>query len=195
MPVGQPDAFGPPPTGQPAGFPQQIQPKKSKLRWLRFAIPVLVVVLSAGAFAVNYFTGTDGAKVGDCLVVSEFTSKADPKQADCAGAEANVKVAAKVDENASCPEGTYDEYSQTGRISYKLCLMVNAKQGDCLANFTSATSGYKKVPCSDPAKDAEFVKVVDGQADRALCEGTEATNALTFSTPPTTMCVIKAGGA
>jgi hypothetical protein len=82
MPVGQPDAFGPPPTGQPAGFPQQIQPKKSKLRWLRFAIPVLVVVLSAGAFAVNYFTGTDGAKVGDCLAVSEFTSKADPKQAD-----------------------------------------------------------------------------------------------------------------
>lgn len=187
MPVGQPDAFGPPPTGQP------VAPKRSKLAWLKFAIPVLVVVLSAGAFAVNYFTGTDGAKVGDCLAVSEFTSKADPKQADCAGAEANVKVAAKVDSSAGCPEGSYDEYSQSGRIAYKLCLMVNVKQGDCLANFASQSAGYKKVPCTDPAKDAEFVKVVDGQADKAQCEGTEATNVITYSTPPTTMCFIKAG--
>lgn len=184
-PVGQPDAFGPPPGVQPSA------PKRSKFAWLKFALPIVIVVLVAGGYAVNYFTGTDGAKVGDCLAVTEFTSKADPKQADCGTAEANVKVAAKVGDNESCPEGPYDEYSQSGRISYKLCLMINAKQGECLANFGAGTAGYKKVPCSDPAKEVEFVKIVDGQADKAACEGTEATNAISYSTPPTTMCVIK----
>ena len=47
--------------------------------------------------------------------------------------------------------------------------------------------------CSDPTKDVEFVKVVDGQTNEAVCEGTEATHTITYVTPPTTMCIKKAG--
>ncbi len=183
LPVGQPDAFGQPPVGQP------IPPKRSKLAWLKFAIPILVVVLSAGAFAVNYLTGTDGAKVGECLTVTEFKSGADePKKIDCGAEEANVKIAARVEGEAACPEGDYDSISMTGRMSYKLCLTVNAKQGDCLTGYKSDTAGYKKVPCTDPAKDAELVKVADAM-DEAVCEGTEATHVQKYSTPPTTICI------
>ncbi|MEV6909843.1 hypothetical protein [Amycolatopsis sp. NPDC051071] len=186
LPVGQPDAFGPPPGGQPAA------PKRSKLAWLKFAIPVIVVVLVAGGYAISYFTGTVNAQPGDCLTVTEFSKAADePTKADCGAQEANVKIAARVGGDESCPEGDYDTISMTGRMSYKLCLTVNAKQGDCLAGFLSNTAGYKKVSCADPAKDAELVKITD-TVDKAVCEGTEATHAQSYSTPPTTVCV-KAG--
>ncbi|UMP06027.1 hypothetical protein [Amycolatopsis sp. EV170708-02-1] len=178
MPVGQPDAFG-----QPSA------PKKSKLRWLRFAIPVLVVVIGGGLFLFNYFTGTGSAQAGECLSVTEFSRAADePKKADCGAQEANVKIAARVGGGESCPEGDYDTISMSGRISYKLCLIVNANQGDCLTGFKSDTAGYQKVSCTDPAKDAELVKIAN-VADKASCEGTEATAVAVYSTPPTTICI------
>ena len=183
MPVGQPDAFGPPPGGQ------QAAPKRSKLAWLRFAIPVLVVAIGGGLFLVNYFTGTGNAQAGDCLSVTEFSRTADePTKADCGAQEANVKIAARVGGDESCPEGDYDTISMSGRMSYKLCLMVNAKQGDCLKGFNSQTAGYMKVACTDPAKDAELVKVAN-TSDKVNCEGTEATRVALYSTPPTTICI------
>ncbi|WP_233598720.1 MULTISPECIES: hypothetical protein [unclassified Amycolatopsis] len=178
MPVGQPDAFG-----------QPEAPKKSKLGWLRFAIPVLVVVIGGGLFLVNHFTGTGNAQAGECLSVTEFSRTADdPKKADCGAQEANVKIAARVGGDEACPEGDYDSISMSGRISYKLCLIVNAKQGDCLKGYMSKTAGYQKVACTDPAKDAELVKIANA-ADQASCEGTEATRVAVYSTPPTTICI------
>ncbi|MER6665481.1 hypothetical protein ABT256_13135 [Amycolatopsis japonica] len=177
MPVGQPDVFG-----QPSA------PKKSKLGWLRFAIPVLVVVIGGGLFLFNHFTGTGSAQAGDCLSVTEFSRTADdPKKIDCGAPEANVKIGARVGGSESCPEGDYDTISMTGRISYKLCLVINVKQGDCLKGFNSQTAGYQKVSCTDSAKDAEVVKVANA-ADKVSCEGTEATKAAVYSTPPTTLC-------
>ncbi|MFE5501481.1 hypothetical protein ACFQ73_02885 [Amycolatopsis japonica] len=124
MPVGHPDVFG-----QPSA------PKKSKLTWLRFAVPVLVVVIGGESY----------------------------------------------------PEGGYDSVSMSGRISYKLCLMPNVKQGDCLKGYVSQTAGYQKVSCSDPAKDAELVKIAN-VSDEASCEGTEAKRVPgeqgTFATTP-----------
>ncbi|WP_228688243.1 LppU/SCO3897 family protein [Amycolatopsis keratiniphila] len=178
MPVGQPDVFG-----QPSA------PKKAKLRWLRFAIPVLVVVIGGGLFLFNHFTGTGSAQAGDCLSVTEFSRAADdPKQIDCGAPEANVKVAARVGGGESCPEGGYDSVSMSGRISYKLCLMPNVKQGDCLKGYISQTAGYQKVSCTDPAKDAELVKIAN-VSDEGTCEGTEAKRVATYSTPPTTYCI------
>ncbi|ANN15250.1 hypothetical protein SD37_06005 [Amycolatopsis orientalis] len=183
MPVGQPDAFGPPPGGQP------VAPKRSKLGWLRFAIPVLVVAVGGGLFLFNYFTGTGNAQAGDCLSVTEFSRTADePKKADCGAPEANVKIAARVGGDEACPQGDYDSISMTGRISYKLCLAVNAKQGDCLTGYNSSTAGYQKVSCTDPTKDAELLKVAN-VVDEAVCEGTEATHVRSYSTPPTTICL------
>ncbi|WP_410660890.1 hypothetical protein [Amycolatopsis sp. lyj-112] len=156
---------------------------------MKFAIPVIIVVLVAGGYAVNYFTGTVNAQPGECLTVSEFSKTADePTRVDCGSQEANVKIGARVDGDAACPDGDYDTISMSGRMSYKLCLTVNAKQGDCLSGFLSDTAGYKKVACTDPAKDAELVKVTD-TVDKAVCEGTEARYAQSYSTPPTTLCI------
>ncbi|MEC3981877.1 LppU/SCO3897 family protein [Amycolatopsis sp. H20-H5] len=174
--------------GPPAGFGPP--PKKSKLRFLRILIPVLVLVVGGIFAVVNFATTPASSNAGDCLSITEFNDNADPAKAECGDPKANVKIAVKLDSgNDSCPKGDYDEYSVTGRSSYKLCLMINAKQGDCFANFTSKTAGYLKVPCSDPTKDAEFVKIVEGQADENICQGTDATRAAVYPQPATTMCV------
>lgn len=201
-PQGQPGQYGPPPgqypppPGQP-GFPPAppAPPKKSKagrLIGLGIGLVVLIGVVIAGIIAFTNSPASSNA--GDCLSITEFTRGGDdPAKADCNDPKANVKIGVKL-ESASdeCPGGSdagYDTYSVSGRSSYKLCLMINAKQGDCLANFSSQTKGYQKVPCTDPTKDAELVKVVEGQASDSVCEGTDATRVAIYPQPATTMCV------
>jgi hypothetical protein len=201
---GQPGPYGPPPGqfppgpgfagGQP-GFPPAppAPPKKSKALWIRLAILAVILAVGGTVAVISFMNSPESSKVGDCLKITEFKSGAEPSKADCNDVNANVKIAARLDgAGDQCPgtgDGAYDTYTVSGRTSYKLCLMINAKQGDCLANFSSQTQGYKKVPCSDPTKDAELVKVVNGQADKSVCEGTDATRVAIYPEPATTMCV------
>jgi hypothetical protein len=199
-PQGQPGQYGPPPgqfpPGQP-GFPPAppAPPKKSKTGAFIKAGVIAVVVIAAVVVGIISFSNSPASSnAGDCLTITEFTRGGDdPAKADCNDPKANVKIGEKLesagDECTGGTESGYDTYSVSGRSSYKLCLMINAKQGDCLANFTSQTKGYQKVPCTDPTKDAELVKVVEGQADKNLCEGTEANYAVAYPKPATTMCV------
>jgi len=198
QPQGQPGQYGPPPGqfppgGQP-GFPPA-PPKRSKApRLILGGIGAIVVVAIVIIGIVSFMKSPATSNAGDCLTITEFTQGGeDPAKADCNDPKANVKIAKKLETSREdCPGGSdagYDTYSVSGRSSYKLCLMINAKQGDCLANFTSQTKGYLKVPCTDPTKDGELVKVVTGQADKNVCEGTDATRVAVYPEPATTMCV------
>ncbi|WP_435061253.1 LppU/SCO3897 family protein [Amycolatopsis thermoflava] len=193
---GQPGSFGPPP-GQPFGPPPGQPAKKSKLTWLRIVLPIVVVVGVGIAAIINFVGSPASAAVGDCLQITEFKTNGDePTKKDCGDQNANVKIAVKLDNASdSCPTGDYDEYSVSGRGDYKLCLMINAHDGDCFANVTSSTDGYKRVPCTDPTAEIEFLKVVTGQADEAACEGLEIDGAVTYSEPATTMCAVAKNGA
>ncbi|WP_086856764.1 LppU/SCO3897 family protein [Amycolatopsis lexingtonensis] len=203
-PQGQPGQYGPPPGQFPPGqFPPGQQgfppappvPKKSKAgTFIKFGVLGVIVIVAVVVGIVSFANSPASSNAGDCLTITEFTRGGDdPAKADCNDPKANVKIAAKLDSASdNCPGGSdagYDTYSVSGRSSYKLCLMINAKQGDCLANFTSTTKGYVKVTCTDPTKDGELVKVVSGQADKNLCEGTEATRVAVYPEPATTMCV------
>jgi len=210
QPYGQPGPYGPPPQGQPGqygpppgqfppgqgGFPPPpVPPKRSKAPALILGgIGVIVVIALVIVGIVAFMKSPATSNASDCLTITEFTQGGeDPAKADCNDPKANVKVAKKLETSSEdCPGGSsagYDTYSVSGRSSYKLCLMINAKQGDCLANFTSQTKGYVKVPCTDPSKDGELVKVVAGQADKNVCEGTDATRVAVYPEPATTMCV------
>jgi hypothetical protein len=188
-----PGPYGPPPGtpyGQPGQFPPAPMAPKSKFRFLRLGIVLVVVVAAVVIGIVSYSSSPESSSVGDCLKVAEFTDGVTPDKVDCNDAAANVKIGARL-ANASdkCPEGMYDEYEVTGRSDYRLCLVINAKQGDCLKGFQSQTAGYQKVPCSDPGKDAELVKVVDGQEGEAVCQGTDATEYRSYSQPKLTLCI------
>lgn len=198
-PQGQPGQFGPPPgqfppPGQP-GFPPAppAPPKKSKARLIVGGIGALVVLAIVVVGIISFANSPATSNVGDCLTITEFTSGGDdPVKADCNDTNANVKIGAKLDKASDeCPGGAespYDTYSVTGRSSYKLCLMVNAKQGECLANLTSKTQGYKRVPCTDPTGEAEVLKVVEGRADKSACGDDEGVIAVAYPEPARTMC-------
>ncbi|HEY3470225.1 MAG TPA: hypothetical protein VGL47_34185 [Amycolatopsis sp.] len=201
-PQGQPGQYGPPPgqfpppgqPGQPGYAPVPPVPKKSKTGTIvKFAVIGVVVIAAVIVGIVSFAKSPASSSAGDCLTITEFTTGGDdPVKADCADVNANVKIGAKLDSASDeCPGGAespYDTYSVTGRSSYKLCLMVNAKQGDCLANLTSKTQGYKKVPCTDPSGEAEVVKVVAGQADKNACGTDEDVIAVAYPEPAQTMC-------
>jgi len=188
-PPGQPGAFGPPP-GQPGAFgPPPGVPVKKRAPWVRIVIAVVVLVgLVFGA--ILYFTKSpDRAVAGDCLAVKQFKRGSTPDKVDCNDPTANVKVAVKLDNSSdNCPKGDYDEYSVSGSGDYKLCLVINAKEGDCLANVSSSTEGYQKVACNDPTAEAKVLKIAQGTDDESVCDGTDATHYRTYSQPKSTYC-------
>jgi hypothetical protein len=194
---GQPGPYGPPP-GQPGHFGpapgQPFKPTRGKGFLIRLGALLVVVGIGVTFAIVRSHTSTAGAAVGDCLAVSEFKPGVEPDKVACDAQNANMKIGARLaDGNATCPTGDYDEYSVTGRGSYKLCLIINAKQGDCFAGMASSTAGYKRVACTDPTSDSQFVKVVNGTASKDACDGTEATMVRTYSQPPTTLCYTQKG--
>jgi hypothetical protein len=194
--LGQPGPYGPPPVapgayGLAPGVPVKSKSKGPLIRGL----VILAVIAVAVIFAiVKSSSSPDSSQAGDCLAVSEFKQGAEPDKAACDDPKANVKIGVRLDDdNASCPTGDYDEYSVSGSGSYKLCLIINAKQGECFSGMASSTAGYTRVSCTDPASDSEFVKVVNGTSSEDLCKDTEATRARTYSQPPTTLCYKQKG--
>ncbi|WP_246257976.1 LppU/SCO3897 family protein [Amycolatopsis anabasis] len=186
-PPGQPGAFGPPP-----GIPEQPK-KKGKGRLIGILIAAVVVIAAVVFGVVNFTNSAASAVAGDCLNVKEFKNNTEePAKVDCNAPEANVKIGVKLDNSSDkCPGEFYDTYSVSGKRSYKLCLMINAKQGECWSNLDTGTDGYQRVPCTDPKADGKFVKVVPGTADEKACDGIDPVKALVYAQPPTTLCLTK----
>jgi len=188
-PPGQPGVFSLPP-GQPYGPPPGRPAGRSK-KWV--VVPIVGAVLVIGLVVAGLIARTsspDTAAVGDCLNVKEFTEGSEPAKVACTDPSANVKVAVKLDSSdAQCPDNSYDEYSVSGSGAYKLCLIPNDKDGDCLANFGSdTTKGYQRVDCADPTAEVKVVKIVAGVADQSACDGTDATLYVTYPQPKSTYC-------
>ncbi|WP_027928497.1 LppU/SCO3897 family protein [Amycolatopsis benzoatilytica] len=194
QPNGGPQPGQPPFDGQPVPPPgQTVFPApapKSKMRFVRLGLVLLLVIGGIVAGIVSFTTSPDYANAGECLKITEFKQGANPDKVDCGDPSANVKIGVRVEgKSDTCPAGNYDRYQVSGGKDYLLCLMLNVKQGDCLKNVKSDTAGYQKVSCTDPAAEAEILKVIDGKADEQACAGTDASGGLTYAEPKTTICV------
>ncbi|MBK1785614.1 LppU/SCO3897 family protein [Prauserella cavernicola] len=190
QPGQQPGAFGSP--GFPPGpFAEPPPPPKKKSRWLKIGLPVaLVVVLGvAGLYFLGLRSAGWMAEEGECLSVPEFSSNAEeqPRKVDCSDSDANVKVAVRLEGNESCPEGDYDQINYD---DVKFCLMLNAEEGDCFADVSSMTKGYRHVECSDPDAELSIVKVVTGETDPSTaCGDTDAESGAVYTKPATVLCL------
>lgn len=211
-PEGQPDpyappyappGYGPPPAPQnpyapqqygqvPPGYgpPPMLLPKKKRRLWLKIGLPILVVILlGVGSLVFFVYKTTPlSSGVGDCLQIKDFSAQftADnfPAKADCGDMAANVKIALKLDGSAPCPgDQVYDELT-LARPSTRFCLMLNAKQGDCLS--IPDEKNYAKVSCTDPKATVSVGKVVAGTADSKACDIPESSVA--YPQPATTFC-------
>jgi hypothetical protein len=149
----------------------------------------LSVVLAAVTGLVVYavVSGNHGmidARQGDCIKIVS-AADAQVERVDCGSADAVYVVAKKLDSaRGVCPEGEYSEL--TSGSSVKLCLMLNAKEGDC---FTTETIGrnrtHERVPCT--AAEYRVVKVVPGTVDSKVCA--QGNVAATYSEPMRTICL------
>lgn len=186
QPVGGP---GTPPGGMPGQQPPQTPsggmpatpgypptPKKSKTRLYVVGGIVLVIVVVAVIFGIKQSkVAPSSAGPGDCIKVnSQAANDADVEKIDCTSPEAVFKVGVKLDSaSADCPTDSYIQYMQSGGSGddFSLCLMLNAKEGDCFANLTSQDDSKKtaKVACTAPDAEGKVSKVVNGKADVKAC--------------------------
>jgi hypothetical protein len=158
-------------------------------------------VLAAGCTAENDMSR---AQPGDCLeALGKAKKTIDFQIVDCEAPIAAYKVARRLVGSGmlSCGSSTYG-YADSARTRrstrrWHLCLMLNAKVGDCFHQEVGFPTGKAtKVVCG-PSATYQVVKVAEGIADRTLC-GDDAGHpliddltrsiALVYPNPPVTIC-------
>ncbi|MGW7534206.1 LppU/SCO3897 family protein [Amycolatopsis sp. NPDC054798] len=176
----------------PGGMPPQPGPKRKFPTRTVVLIAVAVVVVAAGV-VIGFFTfgnSTSNVHASDCMHIEKSGSSTAMRSIDCADPGANVRVAvARPNRGDRCPRGDYYRYTTGGKNRRVLCLIPNVQQGDCLSGLEPATTTYQKVPCTDPRKNAEIVKLVTGTTDRSACDGSGSTSARSYSEPEEVICV------
>lgn len=193
--------FGPP--GGPGGAPPAAYPtppppaptaKPSNVgKFIKIGVIAAGIIAAAIFGFLNWGKSASSAAVGDCIKVNNATS-ADVEKIDCNSKEAVYKVAATFDSaSAKCPAEDYVAYTETRSrgSDLTLCLMLNAKEGDC---FKVSVTGddVSRVECS--TADAQVLKVLDGATDDSGCpEGTAIP--MVYPEPkPVVICLGAPGG-
>lgn len=200
-PMGSPAPPGmPPPTGYPAPLPEE-KPRFSKRRIIGIVV-VLVVALGGTVGNALNRKAASHADAGDCIKINELkTAKAGSADQDadidkvaCTDPAAFFKVGVRLqDDTGSCPAGDYIEYYERGGSGgdFKLCLTYNVAAGDC---WEEGEKPVRTACTAEPGKlRIKALKVVPGVSDPGRCDGAAKTEsvALTYSTPPQTICVTK----
>ncbi|GAA2673158.1 MULTISPECIES: hypothetical protein [Actinosynnema] len=160
------------------------------------AVLALAAAVPLAAVVALSFGGGDrraavaDAEVGDCLKVNEVSrDSADVEMVDCAAGDAAYRVAVNLPETDRCPPGDYDEYIRggAGNRGFRLCLMLNATDGDCFKEEGGIAVGKTtKVRCGSGAT-YKVAKAHSGTVDELVCEFDE--NPRLYPTPPTTLCI------
>jgi hypothetical protein len=197
-PPGQQPFDAPPPFGQqpaqPEGgyppVPPSAPPKKSGKRRVLILV-IALVVIAVGVIVTLYFNRNNPSKAnaGDCIKVKSASStNADVEKIDCNDQAAVFKVAKKLSNDTdSCPTPDYEKYEQSGgsgNADFALCLMLNAKEGDC---FTEYDSPDKRARVDCGSAEVKVTKVVDGKADDSACD--QQSIPVTYPEPATTFCL------
>lgn len=192
-PVGQP-AFTGPPLGFPAGQQNFPPPPKSGTSNKAKALIGAVALGIVGIVVVGFIAGIGSpgrAEAGDCIKVNSVSaSNADVDTIDCNSPEAAFKVAVNLDSSRdSCPAGDYSEYSDRGgrrSNGFKLCLVFNAREGDCFKQEGTIVAGKTtKVTCDSRATH-KVTKVASTQDENACQRGETV---FVYSQPATTICM------
>ncbi len=158
--------------------------KRSLVTRIAVGVVVALVVLVGGFFVRSMLNDAGNVKAGDCIkVVGTSATNPDIDVVDCNAADATHRVAKNLDSSsAQCPSDTYDEYTESGgrSASFKLCLIPNAKAGDCFKD--SVTGPTTKAACGPGT--IQITKVISA-VDEAAC-GEDFP--ISFPEPPTTFC-------
>lgn len=194
---------------QPGGYEPPEPPRRGTVGALVVTAVVLVLIaVGVGVFVVGAddsgrptpetlavapseeesAPGPADAAVGDCLRVNDADA-ADVDLVDCADPSAVYQVAVRRDSSAErCPAPSYVSYTQEGTL--RLCLMLNARQGECFAEDEHQDA---RVDCAAPEASYRVARVVVGAADPDECGTAHAPNAVVYPEPGRTLCRVPMG--
>jgi hypothetical protein len=192
-----PPPSGPPPPGQPpASYPTPPAPdpaarpsSSGKVIKIVGALVVIGIVVAA----VIYFQGksASSAEVGDCIKVTNVDNS-EVEKVDCNSNDATYKVAVTEDSStATCPDGDYMSYTESGSGDLTICMTLNGKVGDC---FNERTKDHLRVDCSSPDATFKILELLDGQTDIEACAD-PATGGYVYSEPELTICAAEPNAA
>jgi hypothetical protein len=120
---------------------------------------------------------------------SRSADDAEIQSVPCDAPEAVYKVAKTLPEpNADCPGSDYTLYYEEGPDGFTMCLMLNAKVGDCFINVENINANVARVDCAEG--EFEVVEVVEGEADESACPADDAVVPHVYpEPPPSTVCL------
>jgi hypothetical protein len=179
------------PAQQQVNVPQQpaIPPRKSKARaWI--TLIVLVGLLGVGGYFVyqNWGTEAEQTKPGECVSITGAKFSPKFEKLGCDSPNVTHVVAKSLGTSGEKCADPYSEFTETldEKPVAKLCLIENLAEGTCLKDeLVQMDASSKRVDCGE--KDAiKVVKVVKGQADKALCPA--GSQAFVYPDLPTTQC-------
>ena len=147
--------------------------------------PRAVVLIAALALLTSGCSGwQEQAGVGECAKqVNLNDTNVEMAEVDCSSQEAVYRVSSR-ERRTMCPPGDYlTESSGRSRTNGKtrLCYVLNVQEGDCLKPVNQY---FERVACGTETR--KVTKIVDGESDRALCDGGDAK---TYSQPVKTICI------
>ncbi|MFL6143169.1 MAG: hypothetical protein ACJ72N_15045 [Labedaea sp.] len=190
-PYGQQPAQPAQPEGVYPPVPAGVPPTKKRGKGRVLIVAVVLVVVAAGIIVTLIVNRNNPSKAnaGDCIKVKSASStNADVEKIDCNDKAAVFKVAKKLgNDTDTCPTPDYEKYEQSGgsgNADFALCLMLNAKEGDCFAEYDSPDK-RARVDCG--SAEVKVTKVVDGKADESACD--QQSIPIAYPEPATTFCL------
>lgn len=191
-PTAPPSGGAPVPPGSPE--PVEFSPRTKKV--LTAVIGVVLVAVIGGVAAIIATRALNPAPpayaAGDCVKTGGGQFHATVEKADCGDPGAVYEVGLYLDDpDADCPAESYSSYKQTGgkQDEFKLCLVLNAAEGDCFSTPTISLGEEKKVDCADDEANRRVTGVVDGTADKAACAPGSVEHARVYPDPKLTVCL------
>jgi hypothetical protein len=187
-----------PPAGNahvtPPAHDQDTDPSARTMKIIVFGV-LIAIFGGVAAFIVVKVLNPPAPEysAGDCIqVVEGGRFDAEVEKVDCGEQAALYEVGVYLDDtDGPCPADSYSEYQQTGgkQQEYKLCLMLNATEGDCLSVPMISAGEEKKVACDSDEANVKITRVVDGTADENACGAEAAEDARVYPQPKRTVCI------
>jgi hypothetical protein len=183
--------------GGPPSFPPDPEPAAEFSATTRIIVFGVLIAIFGGiaAFVIVKVLNPPAPaySAGDCVrVVEGGRFDAEVEQVDCAQDGALYEVGVYLeDPDQSCPAESYSSYQQTGgrQQEYKLCLVLNAEEGDCLDVPTIALGQEKQVACTSDEANRKVTRVVEGTADESACDPEYVDEARVYPQPERTVCL------
>lgn len=133
--------------------------------------------------------GANEADVGDCVRVVKGGVDAELEVLECGTPAAVYRVGLELERGERCPAGPYTEYSVIGMGAWSLCLVLDARPGQCFTNDIDAGTVVADCATADFRVESVLADKADADACPPPADPVYALEPLVYPEPPLTICL------